>query len=220
MLHVCDHDRQTMCYEVHDGLAQLLAAADIHFQLHESLRSSLSEGAEKAYHTGVELVRQAHVEAHRLIRTSRSSFIDEIGLVSAISQLIDEHRKRGGPKIEFHCTLNIDSLPSPLVRCLYRMIQEALTNACKYSQSERVAVTLIREGLDVLLEVQDWGVGFDPGSVEKGHFGLEGMYYRARILGGRLTIHSTPSAGTLIQAVLPVPWEMAGTCRLPDASAG
>jgi signal transduction histidine kinase len=87
---------------------------------------------------------------------------------------------------------------------IYRIVQEALTNACKHSKSKKVTVTMTQEGQDVRLKVQDSGIGFDPESVEKGHFGLEGIRQRVRLLGGRLTIVSTPGSGTLVQVVVPI----------------
>jgi signal transduction histidine kinase len=63
---------------------------------------------------------------------------------------------------------------------------------------------MAQEGQDVRLEVRDWGIGFDPQSVGKGHFGLEGIRQRVRLLGGRLTIESTLGSGTLVEAVVPV----------------
>ena len=63
---------------------------------------------------------------------------------------------------------------------------------------------MTQEGHDVRLEVRDWGIGFDPEAVEKGHFGLEGIRQRVRLLGGRLTVDSKPGSGTLIQVVVPI----------------
>jgi len=87
---------------------------------------------------------------------------------------------------------------------IYRIAQEALTNACKHSKSKKVTVTMTQEGQDVRLEVQDWGIGFDPESVEQGHFGLEGIRQRVRLLDGKLTIETTPGSGTLVQVVVPI----------------
>ena len=94
--------------------------------------------------------------------------------------------------------------PSILENAIDRIAQEALTNACKHSKSKRATVTMTQEGQDVRLEVRDWGIGFDPESVEKGHFGVEGIRQRVRLLGGRLTIESTLGSGTLVQVVVPI----------------
>ena len=102
MLQASDHERQIISYEIHDGLAQYLAAAGMQFQAYDALRENFPEEAKKAYETAVELVRQAHAESRRLISEVRPPVIDEIGLETAISHLVHEQRRRGGPKIECH----------------------------------------------------------------------------------------------------------------------
>jgi len=204
MLQASDHERQIISYEIHDGLAQYLAAAGMQFQAYDYLKENMPVEAKKAYETAVELVRQAHAESRRLINEVRPPVIDEIGLETAISHLVHEQRKRGGPKIECHSDVQFRKLPSILENALYRITQEALTNACKHSKSRKVLVTLTQEGQDVRLEVRDWGIGFDAEAVREGHFGLEGIRQRVRLLGGRLTIESKLDSGTLVQAVVPI----------------
>jgi PAS domain S-box-containing protein len=204
MLQASDHERQTISYEIHDGLAQYLAAATMQFQTHDALREKSPDKARKAYETAVELVCQSHAEARRLVSEVRPPIIDEIGLETAITHLVHEQRRRGGPEIEFHSSVQFGRLPVILENALYRIAQEALTNACKYSQSNKVAVTMTQQGQDVRLEVRDWGVGFDSKSVDKDHFGLEGIRQRVRLLGGQATIESAPGSGTLVQVVVPI----------------
>ena len=204
MLQASDHERQIISYEIHDGLAQYLAAAGMQFQAYKFLRENMPIEAKKAYDTAVELVRQAHAESRRLINEVRPPVIDEIGLETAISHLVHEQRKHGGPKIECHSDVQFGKLPPIFENALYRVTQEALTNACKHSKSRKVLVTLTQEGPDVRLEVRDWGIGFDAEAVTEGHFGLEGIRQRVRLLGGRLTIESKPGSGTLVQAVVPI----------------
>ena len=174
MLQASDHERQTISYEIHDGLAQYLAAAGMQFQVFDALRESNPEEAKKAYDAATQLVRQAHAESRRLISEVRPPVIDEIGLETAISHLVHEQRRRGGPKIEFDSDVQFDRLPPILENAIYRIVQEALTNACKHSKSKKVAVTMTQEGQDVRLEVRDWGVGFNPESVDEGALWLGG----------------------------------------------
>jgi signal transduction histidine kinase len=194
MLQASDHERQTISYEIHDGLAQYLAAAGMQFQVFDGLRESNPEAAKKAYDAATQLVSQSHAEARRLVSEVRPPIIDEIGLETAISHLVYEQRQRGGPTIKFDSDVHFKRLPAILENALYRIVQEALTNACKYSKSKKVTVTMTQEGRDVRLEVRDWGIGFDPKSVGKEHFGLEGIRQRVRLLGGRL---AEEPAGTL-----------------------
>ena len=191
-------------YEIHDGLAQYLAGAGMQFQAYEALRKTSPREARKAYKTAVELVRQSQFEARRLISEVRPPIIDEIGLETAISHLVHEQRRHGGPRIECFSSVQFGRLPSILENALYRIVQEALTNACKHSKSKKVTVTMTQEGQEVRLEVQDWGIGFAPESVKNGHFGLEGIRQRVRLLGGQLTIESKPGVGTLVQVVVPI----------------
>jgi two-component system sensor histidine kinase DegS len=204
MLQASDYERQTISYDIHDGLAQYLAAAGMQLQVFDGLRESNPEAAKKAYDAATQLVSQSHAEARRLVSEVRPPIIDEIGLETAISHLVHEQRRHGGPNIEFDSDVQFDRLTSILENALYRIVQEALANACKHSKSKKVTVTMTQEGQDVRLEVRDWGIGFDPETVEKGHFGLEGIRQRVRLLGGRLKIESTPGSGTLVQVVVPV----------------
>jgi PAS domain S-box-containing protein len=204
MLQASDHERQTISYEIHDGLAQYLAAAIMQFETHDALRPNSPDQAEKAYKTAVSLVHQSHAETRHLVSKVRPPVIDEIGLETAISHLVHEQQQDGGPKIEFSSMVEFGRLPAFLENALYRIVQEALTNACRHSKSRRVAVSMTQEGQNLRLEVRDWGGGFDPESVEKGHFGLEGIRQRVRLLGGRLTVQSAPGSGTLVQVLLPI----------------
>lgn len=204
MLQASDHERQIISYEIHDGLAQYLGGAIMQFQAHNALKENSPDNAKKAYETALELVRQSHAESRRLISEVRPPVIDEIGLETAIAHLVQEQRERGGPKVKLDSNVEFSRLPSILENALYRVAQEALANACKHSKSKKVKVTLTQDGQDVRLEVRDWGIGFNQETVEKGHFGLEGIRQRVRLLGGRLNIESTPDSGTLVQVVVPI----------------
>jgi PAS domain S-box-containing protein len=204
MLQASDHERQTISYEIHDGLAQYLAAAGMQLQVFDGLRESKPDEAKKAYDAAAQLVRQSHSESRRLISEVRHPVIDESGLETAISHLVHEQRRRGGPTIKFDSEVQFKRLPSILENAIYRIAQEALTNACKHSKSKKVTVTMTQEGQDVRLEVRDWGIGFDQDAIGKGHFGVEGIRQRVRLLDGRLTIDSKPGSGTLVQVVVPI----------------
>jgi signal transduction histidine kinase len=203
MLQASDHERKVISHEIHDGLAQYLAAAGMQFQVYESLKDSSPNEAQKAYDKALELVRQAHSETRRLISEVRPPVIDEIGLATAISHLVHEQRKRGGPKIKFRSDVKFGKLPPILEDAIYRVAREALSNACKHSKSKRVMITFVQTGEEVRLEVRDWGIGFDAETVPAG-FGLEGIRQRVRLLGGRLTIASQAGSGTVIQVVAPI----------------
>jgi len=204
LLQSSDHERQLIAYEIHDGLAQYLAGAIMQFEVYRHLKETKPKQAAKAYDTGMTMLRQAHFEARRLISGVRPPIFDESGIVAAIAHLVNEERQRNGPKIEFHSDVAFDRLVPILENAVYRIIQEGLTNACKHSKSARVRLELVQQNDDLRIKIQDWGVGFNPSQVEEDCFGLPGIRERARLLGGKTTVESTPELGTYITVELPL----------------
>ena len=199
-----DHERQLIAYEIHDGLAQYLAGAIMQFDTFSHLRDKTPKEANKTYDVGMSMLRQSHAEARRLISGVRPPILDEAGIVAAISQLIHEHRQSDGPKIEFQAAVKFGRLVSIQENAIYRIVQEALANACKYSKSEKVRVGLVQQGNGIRIEVQDWGIGFDPETIGGDSFGLAGIRERTRLLGGTSSIDSTRGCGTRITVELPL----------------
>ena len=190
LLHASDHERQLIAYEIHDGLAQQLAAALMQLQAFDHLRDKTPKDAAKAYDAALTMLQQGHFEARRLIAGVRPPVLDESGVVEAIAHLVHEVGRDKGPKIENRSRVGFDRLDPILENAIYRITQEALTNACKHSKSERIWVSLLQRADRLRIEIRDWGVGFDPRAVPKNHFGLEGIRQRARLLGGKCSIRA------------------------------
>jgi signal transduction histidine kinase len=123
--------------------------------------------------------------------------------VAALEFLVFESQKNCAARIELTSEVRFTRLGTLLENALYRIVQESLTNACRYSQSPRIEIRLSRTDSRVLLDVRDWGVGFDPAAVGKSRFGLRGIRDRARLLDGEATITSAPGSGTHIHVELP-----------------
>ena len=199
-----DHERQTIAYEIHDGLAQYLAGAIMQFQTFDHLKDKKPKLAAKAYDAGMTMLQQGHFEARRLIAGVRPPILDEEGIAAAITHLVNEQSRRKGPNIEYRSKVNFDRLVPILENAIYRIAQEGLANACQHSKSEKVRVSLLQQEDGVRIEIRDWGVGFDTKTVRGNHFGLEGIRQRARLLGGKCSIRSTAGKGTRIAVELPV----------------
>ena len=148
------------------------------------------------------MLRESHLETRRLIYGLKPVLLDEMGVVAAVKNLIEETNKQGKPKIEFR-SAGVGRLESMLEHSIFRIIQESINNARRYSQSNRVRIKLTQKDARIQLEIQDWGVGFDVARVRDGHFGLEGIQERARAFGGHAMINSTPGKGTRIVVDLP-----------------
>ena len=204
LLRSSDHERQLIAYEIHDGLAQQLAGAIMQFQTHAHLREVKPQRATKAYDAAMTMLQQAHFEVRRLISDVRPPILDESGIVAAIAHLVHEQRHLKGPKIEFHSKVEFGRLDSILENAIYRIVQEGLTNACRHSKSKKVRVELMERDHHLLIEIQDWGIGFPPNAAKEGCFGLEGIRQRARLLGGSCVTDSVPGSGTRIIVELPV----------------
>ena len=204
LLQSSDHERQLIAYDIHDGLAQQIAASIMQFQMFEHLRDTNAEEAAKAHEAGVAMLRQSHFEARRLISGVRPPILDESGIVAAIAHLVHDREYERGPQIEFRSRVTFSRLASVLENAIYRIVQEAVANACQHSRSEKVRVSLSQHGEHVRVEVRDWGMGFVVGEVRENRFGLEGIRERARLLGGTAQIDSTPGQGTRIVVKLPI----------------
>jgi PAS domain S-box-containing protein len=140
LLQSSDHERQTIAYEIHDGLAQYLAAAIMQFDVYKHLLEKKPNDAMKAYEGAMTLIRQSHAETRRLIAGVRPPVLDEAGVVEAVAHLINEQNRDKRPQIEFNSKVQFRRLVPILENAIYRICQEGLSNACKHSQSERVLV--------------------------------------------------------------------------------
>ena len=204
MLQASDHERQLIAYDIHDGLAQELAAAIMQFDAFDHLKETKPKLAVDAYHAAMTMLRQGHFEARRLISGVRPPILDESGVLAAIAHLIHEPVFDKGPTITYRNQTTFTRLAPILENVIYRIVQESLTNARNHSKSEKILVGLVQCGDRLRIEIRDWGVGFDPKRAQENRFGLEGIRERARLLGGKCSIKSKPGEGTTIIVELPV----------------
>jgi signal transduction histidine kinase len=160
--------------------------------------------APQNFDDGLRLLQAAVLESRRLIGGLRPPALDELGLIAAIESLVADARC-DIPRVEFHHSLSGERLPPQFETIVFRIVQEALTNARKHASARTLAVTLDRTAAQVLLRVADDGLGFDPAAIADDRFGLEGMRQRSRLLGGDVRIDSAPGRGTTVEATLPTP---------------
>jgi beta-phosphoglucomutase len=199
-----ERERQLIAYEIHDGFTQHVAGALLQLDAFRQTAPRRAAEAWKGFDTATRLIRQAIDEARRLISGLRPPVLDELGIVNAVEYLVHECRAACGVEVEFEYNLAGRRLAPPLENAIFRIVQESLHNACRHSRSQRIGIALLRRGDRVSIEVRDWGVGFDPGAVERKRFGLQGIRERARLLGGAASIESAPNAGTRISVELPL----------------
>jgi signal transduction histidine kinase len=129
-------------------------------------------------------------------------------LVDVIRREIDQLESRAAIPVELHATGDLDGLSDSQQIALFRVVQEALTNAREHSRASSVRVTLVATGACTTLEIVDDGVGFEPettlqDATDRGRLGLLGAAERVRLLGGALSVSSRPGIGTRLSVSLP-----------------
>ena len=199
-----DRERQLIAYEIHDGLAQQLVGSIMQCETVRSLKDRNPAEANRRCDEGLDMLRRSLAETRRLISGLRPPVLDELGVLAAIGHMVRDITAAGGPEIDYRSDVKFERLEPSLENAIYRVVQECLTNAHRYSRSSKVLIELIQDHGHLRIKVTDWGVGFDPSVKREGSFGLEGVRERARLLGGHATVSSVPGEGTQINVELPL----------------
>jgi signal transduction histidine kinase len=202
-LALAERDRQLLGYEIHDGIVQDLTAAAMYLEGASREAQFASTDAQESFAGGLRLVREAITEARRLIRGLATVELDQRGLVSALERLAEKFRTEHTLPVDFSSSAEGLHLPASAQHLLLRIAQEALYNIWKHAQAKSVQMRLNSDAQRLELSIADDGVGFDPAQVPPGHFGLEGMRARARVLGADLQIDTRAGHGTRITVRLP-----------------
>jgi signal transduction histidine kinase len=144
-------------------------------------------------------------DVHSLSRQLHPSILDDLGLIKAVESECTNFSRREGIDIVFDHENISTVIPKDVSLSLYRIIQEGLRNISKHACAEHISVSLKGIDHDVLLSVQDDGIGFDSEEVkEKPGLGFSSMRERARLIHGELSIQSQPEKGTLITVRVPL----------------
>lgn len=217
LLNLHERERQLVAFEIHDGLTQQIAGALMKVQSLAAAEAAESQVESRTYAETAALLKDALEEARRLIAGLRPPLLDEAGPAAAIAAFVEGQNRHFRGRIEFRNRAAVKRLASPIEAALFRIVQEAVNNACRYSQSDRIEVELSESCGNIELCVRDWGVGFDSERVELGHFGLQGIRERARLLGGAVEILSRSGEGTTIRVRFPIDAEGEPDRPLPTA---
>jgi signal transduction histidine kinase len=133
----------------------------------------------------------------------RPSMLDDFGLQPALEWHVRDFSRRFGVPVELTVDGDFDLLPEQHRTCVYRSVQEALTNCVRHARASRIAVSVSRLADGLAVTVADDGVGFNPAQ-RAGGLGLRGIEERVRDLHGVLTIRSAAGAGTTLTMKVPL----------------
>jgi PAS domain S-box-containing protein len=197
-----EDEQRRISRELHDQLGQSLAALLLGLK---ALKNSVrDESTIESIQRLQEVTTRIADEMHSLIRELRPTALDDLGLQTALANYLEEWAERSNITIDFHSNgLLNQRLGSQLESTIYRIVQEALNNVIKHANAENVSIILEKRENRVLVIIEDDGVGFDTEALLKtptrnGRFGLLGMQERAALVGGSLSIESTPGIGTTV----------------------
>ncbi|HYJ13232.1 MAG TPA: sensor histidine kinase [Thermomicrobiales bacterium] len=211
-------ERKRIARELHDDTAQILFAQLLNIT---ALKGSVDPAVQRAAESLEPMTVEAIEGVRRLALELRPPALDDLGVREAIAELAQRIAENSGLDVEVHTELSRERLPAEIELVLYRVAQEALTNAVKHAAARQVVVDLTRGEEGVLLVVSDDGRGFsvsDKGSRDEEGLGLGlfGMEERATLVGGTLNINSFPYRGTRVEMFVPLPFAMrAGTDSNP-----
>ncbi|GBD09582.1 Signal transduction histidine-protein kinase/phosphatase DegS [Candidatus Thermoflexus japonica] len=202
-----EEERRRIARELHDETGQALASLWVGLRnLEQTLDpDTLRTRLEDLYH----LVDQTLNRVRRLAFELRPSVLDDLGLVAALERYIRDYRERFGIEVEMQIVgLDERRIPPTIETAVYRIVQEALTNAAKHARCQRISVLLQASPRLLSVIVEDDGCGFDVEQAlqagRESRLGLYGMRERAQLVGGTLTIESTPGQGTTIYLRVPL----------------
>lgn len=191
-------ERQRLAREIHDTLAQDFASIVMHLEAAEASADPAHWQQAKA------TARDGLAEARSLVWALRPDLLQGRSLEAALGQLLTQWRNQ----YQISCELVVSGLPQALhpevELSVLRIAREALANVRKHAQAQRVVVTLSYIGNEVLIDIQDNGLGFERTQIGRDSYGLRLMEERVAALGGRLSLESEQGQGTTVAVALPV----------------
>jgi PAS domain S-box-containing protein len=205
-----EEERRRLAGDLHDDAIQSLTAARMHLSvLHHQLErlGDVPPAVGTALAHARDNLEQGLAAARTFLFDLRPPLLDSAGLEPALRQQLGKVAERSGCKTELTWLLD-ERLDADLETVAFRVVQEALANVARHADATTVWVRAERDGADVVLQVADDGVGFDPPKAREraaatGHLGLRSMAERIQTAGGSLEITSGPGHGTRVVLRLP-----------------
>jgi signal transduction histidine kinase len=199
-------ERDRMARDLHDTLEQQLSGVALQLDgLDDAVKSNPS-AASQALLLARRMLRYTRLEARRSVWDLRSQVLEKHGLVAALQAMADASLAPAGPKITVQVSGPERRLPAAVEFHLFRIAQEAVTNALKHGGAGHIGIEVENTFDHTQLTVRDDGRGFDPEAKELSpgpHFGLLGMRERAAKIGAELRLTAAPAAGCAVIATLP-----------------
>ena len=198
-------ERKALSRELHDEVGQTMTALGIEIANLEKLRNAASP---EAFRVRIEEAKKLNTDAMRAIRDLamglRPSMLDDLGLEPALQWQGREFSRHTGVPANVQVSGVLDDLSDAQRTSIYRLVQEALTNCARHAKAKNVLVSVQAKGNQVVVVVQDDGIGFEPSVRSRSGLGLLGIQERVQALDGSLKIASEQNKGTVLRAEIPL----------------
>lgn len=205
IIEALEEEKKRLSREIHDGPAQTLAQVLLGLDLVERVgKKEGSDAARQELQKYRVMVQGALAEVRRIIYDLRPMSLDDLGLVPTLQKYF--HRVDGDYPdivIDFLSMGEERRLQSRMEAGLFRLMQEAVQNACSHAQPKNIRVRLEFRKDRIMIHVKDDGIGFDQSVKKEGSYGLIGMKERIELLNGSMKIHSEKNRGTSIFINIP-----------------
>lgn len=201
---IANEERRRIGTDLHDGIGQELTGLSM---LADSLATALARESRPETNLAEKLksgLQQCLSHVRTLSRGMNPVDIDAEGLMSALAELAAQLNELAGIRCSFHRSVPVLLRNNETATQLYRIAQEATTNAIRHAQPERITISLERSGQFAVLRVSDNGRGIATTTIGSEGMGLRTMAYRARMLNGELAIRPLPEGGTEVTCSVPL----------------
>ncbi|MGE5552512.1 MAG: ATP-binding protein [Betaproteobacteria bacterium] len=203
-----ENERHRIAQDIHDWTAQRITSSYYHVQLLQKMLAKDPNLLAKELSALAATLDSANTELQEIMRNLHPHLLNDLGLVAAVKELVMDFARNAGLEYQVDVSEGGAEPPRHISIALFRILQEALSNAEKHASARRVDVTLKLLPDQAILTVADDGVGFDPESESPapnrlGHLGLAGMQERAELLGGSFRLTTRPGQGTTVEVNIP-----------------
>ncbi|MEO8596493.1 MAG: sensor histidine kinase [Candidatus Solibacter sp.] len=196
-------ERKSISRELHDEIGQMLTGLRMELRSLQELRT-----AEEEFNIHLDGAKRLAEQSMRCLRDIamglRPSLLDDLGLGPAVQWQARQFSKHTGIPVNVDVGGLRDGLPEQHRICIYRIVQEALTNCARHARASIIDIMIRDSGGSISVTVVDNGIGFDPSGVKGQGLGLTGMHERIMDLGGELILAAGPARGTILTAEIPV----------------
>jgi two-component system CheB/CheR fusion protein len=197
VVNAVEEEKQRVSMDVHDGIGSKLTAIQLDCRgLEDSLRKLGQRDAAEQANKIDRLLRETIGEVRILSRELHPVYPDPFGLEGALNQLAERVSRGGQVRCRFLGPPDLIFENSIAANHLFRIAQEAVSNAVRHGGCSRIEIEVTEPESDVVLRIADDGTGFDAASISGEGLGLHTMQYRARALGGSLVVRPRNSGGT------------------------